>query len=204
VEVIVPRSLPKGPRIGPIHAWLPADEITLKHGIPITSASRTILDLAGVLRAPDLEQAIERVEALRLWDAHAVSDLLRRYPGRRGTRTLRAVLADGRLGRGVTREELEAAFRAFLGELDLPKPEINSFLQVGSDAFVPDFLWRRQRVIVELDGFATHGTRRAFERDRRRDRRAPGRGLAPDPGDVATPARSGRGAGGRPRADDAR
>ena len=83
VEVIVPRSLPKGPRIGRIHAWLPADEITLKHGIPITSASRTILDLAGVLRAPDLEQAIERVEALRLWDAHAVSDLLRRYPGRR-------------------------------------------------------------------------------------------------------------------------
>jgi very-short-patch-repair endonuclease len=32
-----------------------------------------------------------------------------------------------------------------------------------------DFLWRNQRVVVEVDGFVTHGTRRAFQRDRRRD-----------------------------------
>lgn len=32
-----------------------------------------------------------------------------------------------------------------------------------------DFLWRKHRVIVELDGFATHSTRRAFQYDRRRD-----------------------------------
>lgn len=44
---------------------------------------------------------------------------------------------------------------------------------------MPDFLWRRQRVIVELDGFATHGTRRAFERERRRDRRLQAAGWRP-------------------------
>ena len=32
-------------------------------------------------------------------------------------------------------------------------------------------MWREAKLIVELDGFATHGTRRAFERDRVRDRR---------------------------------
>ena len=31
-------------------------------------------------------------------------------------------------------------------------------------------MWREQRLIVELDGYATHGTRQAFERDRIRDR----------------------------------
>lgn len=32
-----------------------------------------------------------------------------------------------------------------------------------------DLLWGRQRLIVELDGFAYHSTRHAFERDRARD-----------------------------------
>jgi very-short-patch-repair endonuclease len=34
-----------------------------------------------------------------------------------------------------------------------------------------DFLWREERVIVEVDGWASHGTWAAFERDRRRDAR---------------------------------
>jgi very-short-patch-repair endonuclease len=33
-----------------------------------------------------------------------------------------------------------------------------------------DCIWREQRLIVELDGHATHATRSAFESDRARDR----------------------------------
>ena len=33
-----------------------------------------------------------------------------------------------------------------------------------------DFLWREARVAVELDGYAAHSTRHAFEDDRERDR----------------------------------
>jgi very-short-patch-repair endonuclease len=32
-----------------------------------------------------------------------------------------------------------------------------------------DLLWRRERLVVEVDGFAHHSDRKAFERDRRRD-----------------------------------
>jgi len=32
-----------------------------------------------------------------------------------------------------------------------------------------DLLWPRQRLVVEVDGFAYHSSRTAFERDRRRD-----------------------------------
>jgi very-short-patch-repair endonuclease len=38
----------------------------------------------------------------------------------------------------------------------------------GEPAIRADFLWRRQRLIIETDGHATH---QAFERDRRRDQR---------------------------------
>lgn len=38
----------------------------------------------------------------------------------------------------------------------------------GSEIEV-DFLFRSARLVVETDGRATHGARRAFEQDRRRD-----------------------------------
>jgi very-short-patch-repair endonuclease len=57
-------------------------------------------------------------------------------------------------------------------EAQLPVPEVNVRLQ----GFEVDFLWRKQRLIVEMDGFAFHGHRRAFQRDRRRDQILEGAG----------------------------
>jgi very-short-patch-repair endonuclease len=55
---------------------------------------------------------------------------------------------------------------------DLPRPLVNAPL----GPFIPDFRWTTERVIVELDGFETHGTRQAFERDRARARALTARG----------------------------
>ena len=54
----------------------------------------------------------------------------------------------------------------------LPEPETNLIVE-GYEA---DAVYREARLIVELDGFVTHGTRRAFEQDRARDRRLTARG----------------------------
>jgi very-short-patch-repair endonuclease len=35
--------------------------------------------------------------------------------------------------------------------------------------FIVDFLWRDARLVAELDGYAAHGGRAAFEADRARD-----------------------------------
>ena len=55
----------------------------------------------------------------------------------------------------------------------MPDPEVNAWIVVPDcePAMRVDFVWRAQRLAVETDGRATHGTRQAFERDRRRDQR---------------------------------
>lgn len=47
----------------------------------------------------------------------------------------------------------------------IPVPVVNTAL--GS--YLPDFLWRDQRLIVEVDGYRDHSGRGAFTGDRRRD-----------------------------------
>ncbi len=149
---------------------LPADEITVRDGIPVTSVTRTVLDLAAVLPHDRLERAIEEAETRRLVDALSIDDLLTRHPRRHGATALRTILADRRLGSAVTRSELEDRFLAFLDAHCLPQPEVNVGLEVRGSWMECDFVWRSVRLIVELDGRRTHHTIAAFERDRVRDR----------------------------------
>jgi predicted transcriptional regulator of viral defense system len=165
IEVSVGRQ--RRPRSGITvhHVPLPPDETTVVDGIPVTTVARTLLDLAGVLPQPQLERAIERAEALRYADSPSLDALLHRYPTRPGTRTLRQIRARG-ITPTFTRSELEDRFLAFADAHGLPRPETNVWL---GDIEV-DFLWRAERLIVELDGRETHLTAAAFERDRARDR----------------------------------
>lgn len=143
------------------------DEVTEIRRIPVTTVPRTLFDLAAVLPAHQLERAINEAEIQRLADPLSLPALLARYPGRRGVRTLRAILGEGTRR---TRSELEARFLAFLRRAGLALPEANVHLLVGGAWIECDCVWRDRRLVVELDGHATHGTTAAFERDRARDR----------------------------------
>jgi very-short-patch-repair endonuclease len=48
---------------------------------------------------------------------------------------------------------------------------VNGWIDARGGALEVDFVWRAERLIVETDGHRTHGSRSAFERDRRRDQR---------------------------------
>jgi hypothetical protein len=153
-------------------AALPADEVTIQDRIPVTTVPRTIFDLAAVLRIGAVEHSLRESERLRLSDALSLEDLLERYPRRHGSRAIREGLRRRReLPPGVTREELEARFLGFLDRSGFPRPRLNAWLSAGGHRYQADCLWPTRRVIVELDGYETHGTRSAFEGDRARDRR---------------------------------
>jgi very-short-patch-repair endonuclease len=150
-------------------APLRSDEVGLIDGIPVTSVPRTLFDLAGVLTRRQLERALNEVEVRQLTDRLSIPDLLARYPHKRGAAKLRELLASDEPG-GVTDEELEERFVAFLDAHGLPRPRFNAYLALRGRHFKVDCLWRDARLAVELDGRATHGTKKASESDRERDR----------------------------------
>jgi hypothetical protein len=170
VEVTSPRSARSRAGIEHHRAPLAADEIKVHDGVPATSVPRTLLDLSSVLTSKQMQRAIERAEALRLTDPLSPSHLLMRHPGRRGVATLRSALVATGSDCAPTRSELENRFLDFLDRHALPAPQVNVSLEVRGRWMECDCVWRGQRVIVELDGRATHDTAAAFERDRMRDR----------------------------------
>jgi very-short-patch-repair endonuclease len=145
---------------------LGAHEMRLHDGIPLTSPARTILDLAAALTARETERALAEAYARELVSRSEVEAALVAAGGRRGVRTLRAVL-DLERGPSLTRSEAEERLLALVRSAGLPDPETNRRLQ-GMEV---DFLWRAARLIVEVDGYAFHSRRAAFERDRARDAR---------------------------------
>lgn len=148
---------------------VPADERGELVGIPVASVARTQFDLAGVLSKRGLERAMHEAEVKGLTDRLSLWDLLARYPRRRGARNLRAVLG-GTEPAGITGSDLEELFVAFLDEYGLPRPRLNATLPVRGRLLRPDCIWPERRLLVELDGREAHGTEKAFEGDRQRDR----------------------------------
>jgi very-short-patch-repair endonuclease len=137
-------------------------EWTTHRGIPVTTPARTLLDLAAVVSAEDLARAVEEARVLGLVTDADLHELLDRHPRRAGTAALRREL--GEQAR-LTRSEAERRLLQLIRRAGLPLPETNVRV-LGHEV---DALWRTAKLIVEIDGFAAHGTRVAFERDRARD-----------------------------------
>lgn len=135
--------------------------------IPCTSAARTICDLAADEGDPQrTEKDIARAEELRVFDLREVRRIL---GGRPGARVVHEALGVESIR---TRSELEERFFAICAQAGLPRPLVNMPIVFGDGTHVEaDFAWPDLQLIVETDGWATHGTRRAFRVDRRRDRR---------------------------------
>jgi hypothetical protein len=158
---------------------LPDGHVTRRNGIPCTTVARTLVDLAGVLPARRLEQAIGQAEVLGLFDRNQIEAILDASPQRRGRRTLRDLLGLD-LATTLTRSELEELFLALCDRAGLPRPELNvPFTLPDGTEIVIDALWRSAGLAVELDGKAYHSSWRAQVRDRRRDAQLMLAGLRP-------------------------
>jgi predicted transcriptional regulator of viral defense system len=174
IDVTVPGSTARRRDGFRIHsgATLTAADVTVIDNIPCTTLARTLLDVAEDATRREVERACDQADTQRLLDMRAIDAVLARADGRRGASLLRSVLAEHRVGTTLTRSELEERFLAIARDVGLPPDAVNFWIGfVEGDGAEADFIWHRQRLIVEVDGRDVHTTRRAFETDRRRDQR---------------------------------
>jgi very-short-patch-repair endonuclease len=170
-EVTRPRHAKGRPHLVVHQASLPADEVVLVRGIPVTSVPRTMFDLAATLKKErEVERAWNEMEVREYTDRLSVPDLLERYPGRRGSGLLARLARGDVLPVGITRNDFEEAFLALIDRHGLPRPRMNAHVALRGRFYEVDCFWEEQRVAIELDGGAVHKTTKAFNDDRERDR----------------------------------
>ncbi len=152
---------PKGLRVH-FTTRLSRAEVTSHQGLRVTTPARTVLDIAPALSAQRLTRIINDLRLGRRLTFDELDELTRRHPGHRGARSVRALIAQDH---GATRSELEDRFQQLVKQHKLPQPVMNTMIAgYEVDAYFPV-----ERVIVELDGYQVHLTRKKFESDRARD-----------------------------------
>lgn len=144
-------------------------EVSAHQGIPVTTVPLTILDLAAQLPAQALARACHEAGVRYRTTPAQVAAVLRRRPNAPGAAKLRAVLTGDEQ---VSLSKLETGFLELLRAHGLPLPVTN---RCASGRRV-DCRWPELRLTVELDSYRFHGSRHAWEQDRRRERDAYARG----------------------------
>lgn len=130
-------------------ADLPAEHVTRRFAVPVTTAARTVADLArtgtfmeGVVVA---DSALRR-RATTKSELRGVLERCERWPGL--ARARRVIDAASMLAESV----LESCARIVFHEHELPRPELQ--VSIASHELIGrvDFCWRQHRTIAEADG----------------------------------------------------
>lgn len=148
---------------------LPAVDLTVRNGIPVTSLARTLADVSQhqdpvvVGRWIDAAMRVHRLDPLELrsWLARLAG------PGRRDTQALKAALAARLPGWDPGESDLEARALLALHRAGLPAP-VQQHVVRRSDGRLArvDLAYPTERIAIELDGWEHHGGRGAFDADR--------------------------------------
>lgn len=152
-------------------AMIPPHHVTRTRGLAVTTPTRTIIDLAAVLAEEDLETALDC--ALR-----RSSTSLRRLetevghssrPGHRGRKTLLRLLHERSPDYAPTHSVLETRFRRLLKRNGLPLPAQQEVIRRRQGGFaVVDFIYPATGLVIEVDGYSVHNSRRSWQHDRHR------------------------------------
>lgn len=183
VELVVPRGGDHRNAVARVVETrsLPPQQVTEVDGLPVTTLARTFFDLCGdpdgslQLRHPAHERAMVRLYNDTLarrgltFTQEAAVFLVMAKRGRSGTRLVRKILLAYGPQYTPTYSEAESLFMELVAAYGLPEPERQVPIS-GPRGFIGtvDFLWRRARLVAEVDS-TWHDGPLDRERDKERD-----------------------------------
>ena len=136
-------------------ARLPSRHVTTLYGVPLTTATRTVIDLARSLTF--MEGVVVVDSALRLGKTtdFGLADILRfcaRWPGADQARRVRDFSTSD------AGSVLESCARVVFAEAGLPVPVLQAAIATADAEFIArvDFCWPAYQVIAEADGMAKY------------------------------------------------
>ena len=169
IEAAVGRTSSTSRLVGVVvrRCGIPAAETSIRRGLRVTSAVRTIADLASRLPLFDAVALVDTALRRRLVNDEYLRRWVRSHPGYRGIRRLKNALE---LADPAAESVMETRLRLLLVLAGLPLPKVQLSLRDDSGVFIarPDLCYPGARLAIEYDG-ATH--RDSLAADNRRQNR---------------------------------
>lgn len=149
---------------------LPARDITAVDGLPITTPTRTLLDMGRFVPAARLGSMMDDAVRRNLTSFEALHSRLAELsrPGRKGLSPARSALADRPGGSTPAGSPFETRVRRLLISAGIPEPVLQHRVCCGEITYPLDLAWPELLVAVECDGFRFHRTPDQLEWDDRR------------------------------------
>lgn len=139
-------------------------EVKREQDLWVSSPARAVLEIAATATHKQLTGAIDEGLAKRLFTPGALDEVLKRHRPCRGAARLAAILGDP-TATAISRSKREKALLRLIRDAGLPMPETN----VPFGRFELDFYWRREGLVVEVDGETFHRGPGAVRNDREKD-----------------------------------
>jgi len=178
IEVVTTRHLRAKRTSFQVHEsldLLPTDIVELD-GLPVTTAVRTVVDLAAVAPRWLVEACLDTGLRRSLFELADVIVFVNRVAkrGRRGVGVVRPLLEQRLTWKGLTDSDLEDLFRRIVAEGSLPMPEAQYTVHDELGGFVcrADFAYPNKKALIELDSEKHHMDASTFRRDREKQNRA--------------------------------
>lgn len=130
---------------------LPAEQVTHKLGVPVTTAARTVIDLARTLTFAEGVMAADSAIHRRLTSKADLRAVLATCRGRRGVVQASRVVE---FANGNAESALESIARVGFHDCGLPAPALQIWIPgpTGDVIGRVDFYWEKYKTIAEVDG----------------------------------------------------
>ena len=149
---------------------LPPEHVTRRVGLPVTTAARTVIDIARTMTFADGVAAADSAIRKGFASKSQLGTVLATCHRRPGVMQARRVVE---FANGLAESVLESIARAAFDALGLPPPRLQVWIPAANGEAIGrvDFYWEEYKTVVEVDGAMKYEDPSRARAELRRDKR---------------------------------